>query len=1095
MRNWRTVSIPLAAGEDSSTEKRSVRAGQNVLVENGSFADRAGIRPRNGHVALDIDTAAAAPASYSVRTDVDGGSIADGHVNPPDDFVYGEGYVADALTYSTLASAYPDPGAGQALFTRDDEILALTPGQLRSYAAGASRTWTMPHVMADANIAAGRSVKQTHADSAHNDTASLYCWIDYSGGTAAVMWSIYAADGTPIMVEQAYSASSPTYVRCIATDDYLFAMVYRDGSNETRILKWTSASVSSPTVTTLSNTYRFFDWSFYKDALFVVHGTSTTSEFALRCFSVASVTASARLPGTITLTGSSTAGDIVQNATVCSYASTNSVAEDLVCVAWTTTLNTGLTSSAGLKTWLTSELPALVSTTVDISANKQVSSSPNVQFKHITCCVEGIDGSGVYRGSMWLDAYTTSTAIFTTRLYRGVVTPGGEVTGIMDAVVKSERYTQLASKCWTVGTSSFATLYYDKDAATGQLQKSYFIVDESMKPCGMFEYGIAYGSQYNALSVAAANKWLPSVDRGFNGYLAEDYRKRMVLQYVERLENISGATKKNPSVSTTFSEPSIRDYKLDFCAQLTSGQLGRTTYLPGAMLWAYDGINVGEGAFLQYPAATGADTGGGGSIADGVYSYAVYACRKNAQGELTYSATVPFNVTAAGGSSTITITIPRVITRYDDVFFKIYRTEAGQSLYYLVSDPDPASATCPKNPAVGTATTTFADTTISSSILTNELAPDTGGLLQNLAPSACKYISAAADRLFVWGGAIPRGTLRFSTISTGTETAGFNPVLEAVIDRVNEDLTGVVAHGDMIVVARRNAVYALDNIGPDNLGNGGFGIARVVNQAHGCVSPFAIAATPIGVVYCSEKGIYLFGQQPQHFGWPIGARIVDYDFAGTIVVPKENQIRFYRSDGNCLTFDYDLKRWSTWTGLGCNGLTVYNGRAALFTKNGKLLIEDPTAYTDDGSLYTTRVRTGWFESSTEAQIAVRRTTVIATPLATDAEITTRVYSDDNAGPHTTFSYVPEEDANQATAGWGVADYGSGAWGSDTDGGDRYLDRRVLRIKFQNRTQRCTRVAADIRIAGGTAGAILTHVVYEYSPMGSGTAKIPNKTGA
>lgn len=405
---------------------------------------------------------------------------------------------------------------------------------------------------------------------------------------------------------------------------------------------------------------------------------------------------------------------------------------------------------------------------------------------------------------------------------------------------------------------------------------------------------------------------------------------------------------------------------LNFLTTLSTAKFGASIYVAGSHVRNWDGVQLGDCGFHDYPKASGTPSASGGSLSTGDYRFRVYAVRYNAKGERFESAAITSSiipVTGPSGSIQVTInTLP--CTNHDDVMFEVFRTQAGGTTYYL--DGFIANTF---SAATVVYTSTASDTTIGTRVA-DAHAPGVGiaGTLEDFGPVGCAFLATAGDRLWGAGGQIPSGWALFSKLKTNYG-AGFDAIAGAQqIDTQGGEVNSITGFGDAVLFFQADKLQAVNAAsGPDNYGSGSFGVPHTA-LADGAVNHVGTASTPIGVVYWGVDGPRLLDAsltRVDQICAPVRVLTKNLTPTGVQVDLDRQEVVWYTADGDAMLWNYievesqfnkltSLGRWSQWSGLKIAGCS----EGALATTDGRMLYEDEDAYGDAGVPFTFAGATG-----------------------------------------------------------------------------------------------------------------------------------------
>jgi hypothetical protein len=181
---------------------------------------------------------------------------------------------------------------------------------------------------------------------------------------------------------------------------------------------------------------------------------------------------------------------------------------------------------------------------------------------------------------------------------------------------------------------------------------------------------------------------------------------------------------------------------------------------------------------------------------------------------------------------------------------------------------------------------------------------------------------------------------------------------------------------DKLIIFKYAGIFFMYGDGPAADGsNNDFSTAQLITSDTGAINWQSVVLTPMGVMYQSQKGIYLLDRSlgtGNYIGAPVENLIAGYTVVSSFVVPDQNQVRFILSptagdstETTILVFDYLVQQWTSYTTeLGAYPLyaaAVYQptGTIAMMANNGRIFYEDPTSYLDNGNKYAMGLTTGW----------------------------------------------------------------------------------------------------------------------------------------
>lgn len=383
---------------------------------------------------------------------------------------------------------------------------------------------------------------------------------------------------------------------------------------------------------------------------------------------------------------------------------------------------------------------------------------------------------------------------------------------------------------------------------------------------------------------------------------------------------------------------------INFLPQLSTAHYGDSVYLSGSLVRNWDGVQLGEAGFHDYPtvASTSFDTGD--LETDGTYQLRVYPVRYNRRGERFMGAAITERVEITGGDSAIVATIRTMpATSHRDVIYECYRTEnLGTTFYYegsVAMDPDAASVEFTFTMADEDLLQRAADSHETGITVLDEL--------EEFGPLGCAILTVAGDRLWGAGGQVPAGRVQFSKLKEELEGAGFDAVAGTqLIDTQGGAIESIANFNDILAVFQRDRVYMLHGSGPDNYGNGAFSVPQMV-MSDGATTHFGTALTQVGVVYWGADGprLLALNLRPVNISDPVVPLTSTLTPTGVRVDLVRQEVVWYTAEGTAVLWNYDGEgRWAEWTGLPAASVSPL----AHVTPTGRLLTESADAYGDDG---------------------------------------------------------------------------------------------------------------------------------------------------
>lgn len=892
--DWQTVPIPLGS---AGLDLRTPTSPQSLTkLLNARFRDERSIERRQGYIGIELQ-------------DADAFALG---ANTPEGWFYGHGQLLTGLR----ESHYPLPKQGRGVFKYDNHHVAWTGDRLfvvrDGTSVGASKFWSRgTGATLDRGVPA---YIPTQRDSAPPDVVTG----DYA--------ETCITEDVRVILASSDNESLIAWVTDRSTGAVLDrADIVGSGSGiyEPRVIN----SAGIPVALWLNGAELF--WSWWGGTVWTTPSPLASS---VTTFEVA------ESPGGFTVVWQTNGvvkigrfnGYVTDNINY-NFGSTLTMPHT---VAGAMAFNLAPNGVLGLVSQRASDLTIWASTfaaTLASDYHVQLSATVGPWDSGVACCFRGIvDVLGRYN----LVIHAGNGALYT-QLWELV-----HGAGVLTVLQTDKRYnTKLASKSFRIGDEVFCWLQ-------AQNSDTNYLVAGVTTPqvSGICDREDALSRVVRATGAPGYGvKGIPMV------YVDPDdeYRATWIRPFVtSRIITIDSERSKVEDLYNRAGNCRIGD--MNFMPSFSAAQYGESVYIAGSHVRNWDGIELGDAGFSDYPLITFSQTAGAGSLTAGIYQVRAYPVRYNKRGERFQGSAITEAVSiSTGGNNTLTVSCKTVpATNHDDVMFEIWRTEVGGTTFYL-------DGTVANSFAAATVQYTC---TISDAVLRlragDPHAPGIGiqAEVEEMAPLGCEILAVAGDRLWGAGGQVPPGFVQFSKLKEPGEAAGFD-VLNGYqqIDTQGGDVTSLIGYADSQVVAfQRERFYQLFGDGPNNYGVGGFSIPQL-RLADGATTHLGTGETQIGVVYWGEDGPRLM--QPNGSVANISAQVRELTKAmtptGVQVDTARQEVVWFTADGTAVVWNYQSNgsRWAQWSGLKVASVCS----SALLSRSGVLLTESPDAYGDNGA--------------------------------------------------------------------------------------------------------------------------------------------------
>lgn len=435
-----------------------------------------------------------------------------------------------------------------------------------------------------------------------------------------------------------------------------------------------------------------------------------------------------------------------------------------------------------------------------------------------------------------------------------------------------------------------------------EMQSSIFVVGQSTSGYKAVLARYAYGSAGTGSGSAA---WPTSVLAGSTG------------SFPFMLHAFDGDN--GVAIASIVSKPSQR--AIDMASGL---------HIDAGVLALYDGSTISEHGFLIAPEDfTITGTSGAGHT----YSYQAVFAWSDRLGQIHRSATAPVSVStpnkyqwqqtaAIAPGATTTITVPTLSVTgkqrpssstqwHSDPWVEIYRTTDGGTVYYKVVNVS----------MDGTAATVTATDNVTDEVLaTREQLYTTGNVLDVDPAPMPRCMCEHNRRVWIASSTAP-GVLSYSRKLVAAQEGSRGIPVEfsaAFTERVsgnNLAVNAIASMDEKIVIFCRSKIYYIVGEGADDTGANGYFTAAPLPFDVGALPCTAVAKMPNGLVFQSDKGIYLLNRSLgiEYLGQSVEDSASGAEISCAMDIASSNQIRLGDSAGNQIfVYDYLIGQWSIW---------------------------------------------------------------------------------------------------------------------------------------------------------------------------------------
>lgn len=451
--------------------------------------------------------------------------------------------------------------------------------------------------------------------------------------------------------------------------------------------------------------------------------------------------------------------------------------------------------------------------------------------------------------------------------------------------------------------------------------------------------------------------------------------------------------------------------------------LGNMMVLSGGIPLEYDGRNLTEQNFNQYPLITDSSNGGSGSIPTGTYLYKAIWEFTDENGHIHRSTPSPaFSHEVTSGPNDVTL---KVIANGLLVSSSKYRVKTfGLILYRTVKNSSGpyyrvANSSVPSS-WFGTGNVSeITDDLLDTDIDGNELLYTDGEVLSFDPLPPIKYIISANNRMFALSSEDPN-EIWYSHKWLPGEPVNFSAFLTLRVDqglfRNTGDGVALGVIGSATIVLKDNCIIGFEGDGPLATGEqNSFTDPKLINSDIGCSNARSVVSTPTGIFFKSEKGIYVLtsGYEVKY----IGASVEDYNdetILDSTVIEKRNLVVFV-TESRALIYNYQQNKWSTSSFLAGKSVCNWKNKLAILKSDDTIFVQEDSLYKNGDDHYGMKLVTPWLKVSGIQNFGRLWEIVILGDYHAAHDLSVKVYFDYDSTDFTTYTIQPD-------AGDGVYQY-------------------------------------------------------------------------
>ena len=341
--------------------------------------------------------------------------------------------------------------------------------------------------------------------------------------------------------------------------------------------------------------------------------------------------------------------------------------------------------------------------------------------------------------------------------------------------------------------------------------------------------------------------------------------------------------------------------------------IGDNVYRSGAVTSVFDGgYRPMVGAMEPPNSATLTASTGTGGLSNGIYNWKFVAEYTDADGRRWQS--------RPSAPLTLNVVAPNDTVDLDDIYMpvgwmgghfpglpvrvRLYRTEVDGTVYYDTGKNLPWRWN--NSPVMS-----FTDTISDNNLISNPLLYSEGGI-ENAPPPPSRDIAFANGRIWIVSSD-DENVIKVTKSIIDGEGIHFADELTLETSGEGKIMALQEMDGNMIIL-RRSSIYSVIAQAPNDAGVGAFGSPRLITSEIGCVSSQSAVRTDEGIMFQSDRGIYLLTRSLSVV--PVGVPVEDFSKGDwkifkSAVKTAEHEVWFLARDTNA----GDRFRWLVWNTL------------------------------------------------------------------------------------------------------------------------------------------------------------------------------------
>ena len=225
----------------------------------------------------------------------------------------------------------------------------------------------------------------------------------------------------------------------------------------------------------------------------------------------------------------------------------------------------------------------------------------------------------------------------------------------------------------------------------------------------------------------------------------------------------------------------------------------------------------------------------------------------------------------------------------------------------------------------------------------------------------------------------------------------------------NEDaMVGLHAMDGRLFIFKNNSIlYTTGSNGVSSGGTMDFITPQLVTSDVGCTQNRSIVLAPTGIMFMSDKGIYLLDRRLM--ASYIGAQVERYNnetITSAVLLEKKNEVRFTCLSGTILVYNYFTSAWSWIINIPTISSLMINGAYSVMDAAGRYLKESTSHNKLAGSAIIQKISSPWIVQNAKQGWEKIYNLVLIGTYKSQHQFTISFYYDYELYPQATYTVTP-----------------------------------------------------------------------------------------